>query len=151
MKKIEYFNIKNINEGYLHHYVNAGYKSKEEEKRNFDSCHETINSLFTNAVLLYKDNDYKKNINLFPFVIDCNALALEKNSKIAFLKQEGFNENEMEYAFLDTDENLKLEYRGIVQEKGDKNVVFLTDEDMKIYNKDCIFDTFREIQKKLFI
>jgi hypothetical protein len=152
MKKIEYFNIKNINEGFLHHYVNAGYKSKEEEKekRNFDNCTETVNLLFTNAVLLYKGNDYRKNINLFPFVIDYNALTLEKNSKIAFFKQEGFNENELEYAFFFSDENLKMEYRGIAQEKGNKNVVFLTDEDMKIYNKDCVLETFREIQKKLF-
>ena len=150
MKKIEYFNIKNINEGYLHHYVNAGYKSKEEDKRNFDCCTEMVNSLFTNAVLLYKGDNYKQNINLFPFVIDYNALILEKNSKIAFFKQEGFNENELEYAFLDMDENFKLKYRGIAQEKGDKNVVFLTDEDLKVYNRDCVFDTFREIQKKLF-
>jgi hypothetical protein len=151
MKKIEYFNIKNINVGYLHHYVNAGYKSKEEEKRNFDNCHETINSLFTNAVLLYKGTDYTTNINLFPFVIDYNALTLEKNSKIAFFLQEGFNENEIEYAFLDTDETFELEYKGIVQQKGGTNVVFLTDEDMKVYNIDCVFDTFRIIQKKLFM
>jgi len=150
MKKIEYYNIKNVNVGYLHHYVNAGYKSKEEEKRNFNNCNETINSLFTNAVLLYKGMDYTKNINLFPFVIDYNALTLEKNSKIAFFKQEGFNENELEYTFLDTAETFELEYKGIVQQRGDTNVVFLTDEDMKVYNKDCVFDTFREIQKELF-
>lgn len=153
MKKIEYFNIKNIDAGYLHHYVNLGYsrKSLEMEERNFDDCKKTINSLFTNAVLLYKGNDYTKNINLFPFVIDYNALTLEKNSKIAFFRQPAFDEDCLEYAFLDTDEIFELEHKGIVQQKGNKNVVFLTDEDMKIYNKDCVLTTFRMIEEKLFI
>ena len=152
MKKIEYFNIKNINAGYLHHYVNLGYsrKSLEMEERNFDNCTQTISSLFTNAVLLYKGNDYTKNINLFPFVIDYNALTLEKNSKIAFFRQPAFDEDCLEYAFLDTDEVFEIEYKGIVQQKGNKNVVFLTDEDMKIYNKDCVLSTFRMIEETLF-
>ncbi|MDR1167796.1 MAG: hypothetical protein LBK53_02755, partial [Heliobacteriaceae bacterium] len=153
MKKIEFFNIKNIDAGYLHHYVNLGYsrKSIEVEERSFDNCSETVNSLFTNAVLLYKGNSYTKNINLFPFVIDYNALTLEKNSKIAFFSQPAFDEDCLEYAFLDTDETFDLEYKGIVQQKGNKNVVFLTDEDMKIYSKDCVLTTFRMIQEKLFI
>ena len=153
MKKIEYFNIKNIEAGYLHHYVNLGYsrKSLEMEERNFDDCTETVNSLFTNAVLLYKGTDYTKNINLFPFVIDYNALTLEKSSKIAFFRQPAFDEDCLEYAFLDTDEIFDLEHKGIVQQKGNKNVVFLTDEDMKIYNKDCVLTTFRMIEEKLFI
>ena len=151
MKKIEYYNIKNINEGFLHHFVDTGYNSKKEiEKRNFDNCTATPNFLFTNAVLLYKGNDYQKNINLFPFVIDYHALKLEKKSKIAFFKQEDLNENELKYAYIDDNETLELEYSGIVQDKGNKNIVFLTDEDMKKYNEDCVFDSLHVIQDKLF-
>ena len=153
MKKIEFFNIKNIHAGYLHHFVNLGYnrKSLEMEERNFHNCTETVNSLFTNAVLLYKGSDYTKNINLFPFVIDYNALTLEKNSKIAFFRQPAFDEDCLEYTFLDTDEVFELEYKGIGEQKGNKNVVFLTDEDTIIYNKDCVLTTFRMIEEKLFI
>jgi len=154
MKKIEYISIKNINEGYLHYYVNAGYKfnEKEEEKRNFDNYSETVNKLFTNAVLFYKGNDYKKNINLFPFVIDRNALSMssDKNSKIAFFKQKSYKPNMLDYAYLSSDKTFELQYRGIAQEKGDKNVVFHTNEDMTVYNQDCVFDSYSEIQKKLF-
>ena len=153
MKKIEYFNIKNMDAGYLHHYVNLGYsrKSLEIEQRNFDNCTQAVNSLFTNAVLLYKGDDYTKNINLFPFVIDYNALTLEKNSKIAFFCQPAFDEDCLEYIYLDTDEVFELEHKGIVKQKGNKNVVFLTDDDMKIYNKDSVLITFRMIEEKLFI
>ena len=150
MKKIEYFNIKNIDEGYLHHYVNLSKGESQIGKRNFDNCPDTIKSLSTNAVLLYKGDDYKKNINLFPFVIDYNALILEQLSQIAFFKEEGNTSNKLEYSYLNIDKNEELKYIGIVQQKGDKNVVFLTDDDMKVYNVDCVFDTFREIQNKLF-
>jgi len=150
MKKIEYFNIKNIAEGYLHHYVNLNKGESQIGKRNFDDCPDTIKSLSTNAVLLYKGNDYKKNINLFPFVIDYNALMLEQLSQIAFFEEEGNTRNRLEYSYLNIDKNEELKYTGIVQQKGNKNVVFLTDNDMKVYNIDCVFDTFREIQNKLF-
>ena len=153
MKKIEYFNIKNLDAGYLHHYVNLGYsrKSLETEERNFDNRANSISSLFTNAVLLYKGNDYAENINLFPFVIDYNALTLEKNSKIALFRQPAFDEECLEYVFLDTDEVFELEYKGIAEQKDNKNVVFLTDDDMIIYNKDSVLTTFRMIEEKLFI
>jgi len=154
MKKIEYFNIKNINTGYLHHYVkDAGRNSEGEEKRNFDNGNETINSLFTNAVLLYKGDDYTKNINLFPFIIDDNALNMETHkSKIAFFEAEGNTSDKLTYSFWDNKSYriLELEYKGIVKQKEDKNEVFLTNDNMKQYNIDCVFDAFREIQKTLF-
>ena len=134
----------------MHRYVDLSKGEFQIEKRNYDDCPDTIKALSTNAVLLYKDNDYKKNINLFPFVIDYNALMLEQLSQIAFFKEEGNKRNKLEYSYLNIDKNEELKYTGIVQQKGDKNVVFLTDEDMKVYNEDCVFDTFREIQNKLF-
>jgi hypothetical protein len=155
MKKIEYLNIKKIEDGYLHHYVNLGYNqnSAEVEKRNFDNNHEVVKSLFTNAVLLYKGKNYTNNINLFPFVIDYNALTFEQNSKIAFfLHPSLLDKDSLVYSFLEDikDGSFELKYKDIVEKRGGKNVVYLTNDDMKIYNIDCVITTLRMIQKALF-
>ena len=159
MKKIEFYNIKQIDNGYLYHYVHVGARKdsksgEEDEERNFDNRIEKVNSLFTNAVLLYKGNDYMKNINLFPFVIDYNALTMEKKSRIAFFLQSSHLRDILKYTFLDTfletSEIFELEYTGIAEKKDNKNTVFHSDNDIKIYNMDCVYSTFRKIEEILF-
>jgi hypothetical protein len=158
MKKIEYFKIKKRDDaaGYLHHYVNIGneIESCGVEERKFDSSDKTVTSLFTNAVLLYRGEDYTCNINLFPFVIDYNALVLEKEPNIAFFFDSS-EDGKLDYSYIDNNESVKLKHENIVRQKlklgGSKHDVYLTDDDLKIYNKDCVIDTFHMIQESLFI
>ena len=163
MKKIECFNIKNIGTDYLHHHDNLGLgddkKATEEkiQKRNYHICCEKVNSMFTYALLLYKGDDYTQNINLFPFVIDINALNFEPISRIAFFRKSILDKPRLQYAYLltgkgkDDDKYFELEHKGIEQQKEKNNVIFLTDDEMKIYNKDRVYTTFKEIEKQLFI
>ncbi|MDR1738351.1 MAG: hypothetical protein LBR66_05985 [Candidatus Symbiothrix sp.] len=141
MKKIEYFHIKNIDKRYLY-CTTIGGSATEKEERKFDNSQQPDNALFSNAVLLYKGSDSTQNINLFPFVIDYNALILEKLTRIAFFKSNAFDEKKLEYAYINDKEELELEYKSITQHN--------TDEDMKQYNINCVFDAFRKIQKTLF-
>jgi|GEM_PF-2416269 len=163
MKKIECFNIKNIGTDYLHHHDNLGLgddkKATEEkiQKRNYHICCEKVNSMFTYALLLYKGDDYTQNINLFPFVIDINALNFEPISRIAFFRKSVLDKPRLQYAYLltgkgkDDNKYFELEYKGIVSQKEKNDVIFLTDDEMKIYNKDCVYTTFKKIEKQLFI
>ena len=148
MKKIECINIKNVSTNYLHHHDYLG----RDKKTNI--CREMDKPLFSYAVLLYRGNDYIKNINLFPFAIDINALNFDNNvSRIAFINQPVRDKHRLKYTYFDTGKDVDppVEYKEIIQQKGKDNVVFLTDEEMKIYNKDCVYITFKKIEEQLFI
>ena len=149
VKKIECFNIKNISTKYLLHHDSFGRHEKKNIYNEMDS------SLFSYAVLLYKGDNYTRNINLFPFVIDINALNFDNNvSRIAFFRQPVSDEPCLEYEDLKKekdDSSYVLEYKGIVKLKENNNDFSLTNEEMKIYNKDCVFQTFKKIEEQLFI
>jgi len=153
MKKIECFNIKNVETKYLHHHDHlkldlAGHVSVNE-KKGYNICNEKKNSLFTYAVLLYKGEDYTKNINLFPFVIDYNALTFEKTPRIAFFRETVFDEKCLEYGYLDKNEDLFLKYDDDIGEKSKSDVIYLTDKEMETYNQNAVYTTFQKIEEQL--
>jgi hypothetical protein len=154
MKKIEYQNFKKMNTGYLHHYVTLAHNTESKEpveKSRYNECNDSSHSVFTNAVLLYNGDDYTQNINLFPFVIDDNALKMVGSSRIAFFRKYALENGKLEYTFLKDGSNLFLENKHILQKKKNEKDVYLSDEDIKIYNVDCVVETFHKIQKTLFI
>lgn len=150
MKKIECFNIKNIGINYLHHH---DYLGRDKKTNIYD---EMISPLFSYAVLLFKGDDYTQNINLFPFAIDINALNFDNTvSRISFFRQPVRDKPRLKYDYLkkekDGDSDFELEYKGIARQKAKDNMPFLTDEEMRTYNKDCVYNTFNIIGEQLFI
>ena len=81
VKDITYEEIRNSTVEYLHSYTFLGVDNEDNmysEKFKYDS-----KPISTDAVLLYK-NKYQEGINLFPFIIDINALTDESEVKICF-------------------------------------------------------------------
>jgi len=150
MKKIDYRQIRNKLPDYLHQYIALGIDNKahvDAEKSELQKS-----AVFTDAVLLYKGDDYNNHcINLFPLVIDYNALSIEHGAKICFFsyKQNPFDEDSLEYICLEDNSKIALEKNNILARKKDINDIFLSKEEMKIYNIDCIIDVFNEMQECL--
>ncbi len=149
MKRIGYRQTKARNDEprYLHRYIALGIDNKanvDAEKINY-----VKEPVYTDAVLLYKGENYIASINLFPFVIDYNALSFEQGSKICFFHLKPIASNDIEYLFLDDNKTVLLEHKAVMSKKNDANEIFLSNEDFKTHNIDCVIDAFNEVQKCL--
>ncbi len=137
MKEISYRKIRNKKPNYLHQYVALGIDSSAHVDAEMSKLADA--AVFTDAVLLYKGDDYQCCINLYPFVIDYNALSFEQGTRICFFSSQEFMKEVLMYICMDDNSQNKLE-------KSNKtDVNFLSNEDMKKFNVDCIIDTFNEM------
>ena len=81
VKEITYNNIRNEDVRYLHSYTFLGVDNDDKlfsTKFKYDQ-----HPISNDAVLIYKDK-YQEGLNLFPFIIDVNALTNELEVKICF-------------------------------------------------------------------
>jgi hypothetical protein len=148
IKRIGYQQIRNADPRYLHRYAALGIDSKaniDAEKINY-----TPETTFTDAVLLYRGDNYHESINLFPFVIDYNALTFEQGSKICFYRCKDMGQdNRLEYLFLEDNSSIYLEWQGILKPDTDFNELMMRDADRKILNLDAVVEQFQEARKAL--
>lgn len=153
IKDIDYNQQRNDKQGiYMHNYSllegdSQANNTNQEKVRKEDS------PVISYAVLLFKDN-YRQNINLVPFIIDYNGLALAGGSKICF------------YSFCDIYDDLKLNYSFIEDNSrvtikkssnpkpDDKdikatNIWLANPQNRKDMNFDNVFNMFNEAKKTL--
>ena len=97
LKDINYSQQRNEKTGlYLHNYTYLAGDTRDNNL-NKTKVRREDSPVLSFAVLLFKDN-YRQNINLDPFIIDYNGLALTGGSKICF------------YSHINTYSDLKLNY-----------------------------------------
>jgi hypothetical protein len=147
IKHIGYRQSRNAIPHYLHRYAALGIDSKanvDAEKINY-----TPRTVHTDAVLLYRGDNYQDNINLFPFVIDFNALTFEHGSKICFYRSQEITDGSLEYLFLEDNSTLNLESKGILKADTDYNELMLSNDNRKILNLDSVVEQFREARRCL--
>ncbi|PZX61060.1 hypothetical protein LV84_00048 [Algoriphagus ratkowskyi] len=100
INEIDYNQQRNDEEGlYLHNYTLLIGESLANDDSQSNVRRES-SPVISHAVIIFKDN-YRKNINLDPFIIDFNGLKLVGGSKICF------------YSHADTYDDLNLNYRFI--------------------------------------
>lgn len=100
INEIDYNQQRNDAEGlYLHNYTLLVGESQANDTSQSNVRRES-SPVISHAVIIFKDN-YRKNINLDPFIIDFNGLKLEGGSKICF------------YSYCETYDELNLNYRFI--------------------------------------
>lgn len=139
IKHIGYHQSRNTDPRFLHRYLALGIDSKanvDAEKVNF-----IPEPVTTDAVLLYR-GDYKTHTNLFPFVIDFNALQFEHGAKICFFQSKNLTDGSLEYLFLENNTLEYIEKKGLVQQGGDLNDLLLKEENQKIMKLDSVVDQF---------
>jgi len=147
IKHIGYRHIRNADAHYLHHYAALGIDSKanvDAEKINY-----TPQTVDTDAVLLYRGDNYAENINLFPFVIDYNALTLEQGSKVCFYHCKEISDGSIEYLFLEDNSTIDIARKGLLKPDTDYNELMMNRDNQKILSLDSVVDQFREARRCL--
>lgn len=145
IKRIGYKQMRHVDPRYLHRFAALGIDSKanvDAEKVIY-----TADTVHTDAVLIYKGQDYKENINLFPLVIDYNALTFEHGAKICFYQGKDVADGSLEYRFLEDDSNIQIELKGVIQEDTDYNQLMLKEESQIALNLDQVIIAFEEARR----
>ncbi len=146
IKSIGYFEMRNSKPHYLYNYTALGIDVKSninQEMVNYQDV--PIN---TDAVLLYKGN-YQQNINLFPFVIDENALKLEGGTKICFYACHNLSDGSLNYNFLEDNSTVNIANTGTLQTATDMNALFLDPKKRKDLRFDAVYTLFQEAKKAI--
>jgi hypothetical protein len=142
IKRIGYQQIRNAEANYLHRYAALGIDSKaniDAEKINY-----TPETTHTDAVLLYQGDHYRQNINLFPFVIDYNALTFEQGAKICFYRARDMHDDQrLEFLFLEDNSSVYLECKGILKPDTVMNELMMRDADRIVLNLDSVVEQFQ--------
>lgn len=147
IKHIGYRQIRKANPHYLHRYAALGIDSKANE--NAEKINYTEMPTHTDSVLLYSGNDYGSGINLSPFVIDYNALTLEKGTRICFFHLSSMDDGSLEYRVLDDNSLLHLEPYHLPVEGADFGDLLMKEENLKKLNLDNVVSDFAEARQAL--
>ncbi len=145
IKRIGYKQMRHVDPRYLHRFAALGIDSKanvDAEKVIY-----TADTVHTDAVLLYKGNDYRDNINLFPLVIDYNALTFEHGARVCFYRGKDIADGSLEYCFLEDESTIQIEMQGILQDDTDYNVLMLKEENQITLNLDQVIVAFEEARR----
>lgn len=145
IKKIGYQEIRNADPHYVHRYTALGVDGKANY--NAEKINYTPQTVHTDAVLIYKGEDYSDNIDLFPFAIDYNALTFENGAKICFYRSRNFSDDSLEYFFhIDNSVNF-IEYKAILGSKPEYNELLKDKDNRKIMNLDMVVTQFEDARK----
>lgn len=148
IKRIHFEQMRNEEAKYLHHFSALGIDSKanvDAERINY--AQETVP---TEAVLLYRGEHYQDNINLFPFVIDYNAITFEQGTKICFFHSRDISDsNCLNYLVLDDDGILRLSFNDIAQKNIGLQAGLWTDADRSALNIDKVISQYSAASKAL--
>lgn len=148
IKKVGYRLIRHGQPEFLHRYVAIGIDvkfSEDTEKGKWTSSGEQ-----NPAVLLYPGEEYSQGVNLFPFVIDYNALTFEQGAKICFFSAQDLSEDSLlEYRFLGDNSTVPVRRQGVFHPGAKLDELMLLPESLKAFNLDCVVDSFMETRHAL--
>jgi hypothetical protein len=144
IKSIGYFEMRNSKPHYLYNYTALGIDIKSnvnQERVNYAEA--PIN---TDAVLLYKGS-YQQNLNLFPFIIDVNALAFEGGAKICFYSSHDNADGSLNYNFLEDNSIVNITNTETLKPGSDINELLLDPKKRKDMRFDTVFTLFHEAKR----
>jgi hypothetical protein len=153
IKDIDYNQQRNDREGlYLHNYtlIEGDGQTSSNNKGKVKKETSPVNSY---AVLLFKDN-YRKNINMVPFIIDYNGLGDYGESKICFYSFcNTYDDLNLNYSFIE--DNSMVTIKKSSNPKPDDNNALAINrwlanpENRKDMNFDNVFNMFNDAKKIL--
>jgi hypothetical protein len=154
IKRIGYKQMRHVAPRYLHRFAALGIDSKanvDAEKVLY-----TESTVHTDAVLIYTGDHYEQNVNLFPLVIDYNALTFEQGVKICFFQSKDVADGSLEYQFLEDGSIIYVEEQGLLNTSLDYNELMLKPEGQIKLNLDQVVAAFKEarvaiLQEEVFL
>lgn len=148
IKNIGYREVRNDTPIYLHRFNALGIDSKANvDAEKIKGIEGTVH---TDAVLFYRGNDYRDNINLYPFVIDYNTLTSERGAKICFFQCINLGDDSLEYVFLEDNSTINIEKREGLHSNIDLGELMMMDNDQQnIFNLNCVVDGFEQAKRDI--
>ncbi|HPE75553.1 MAG TPA: hypothetical protein PLC80_05670 [Draconibacterium sp.] len=149
IKSIDYLEMRNTRPQYLYNYTdlcgieNKSNKNPEQEKIKYEDS--PIN---TDAVFIYKDN-YKQGLNLFPFIIDMNALSLTGGQKICFYAAKATADGSLNYSFIEDNSIVNIKNTNTLKPGIDVRELMSDSNSLKDLRFDTVFNLFREAKKAI--
>lgn len=146
IKNITYKETRNAPPRYLHSYTVLGIDSKSNI--NTERVNYVEEPISTQAILLFKGR-YQQNINLFPFLIDVNALTDETGAKVCFYSHLDISDGSLNYQFMDDNSYENITYQKAWKEGDDMNQLMLDRDKRRAYNLDTVFLQFQDAKDAL--
>jgi len=140
IKQIGYLHSRDADPYYLHRYTALGIDSKANV--NAEKVNYTPQTVYTDAVLLYQGDHYQHSVNLYPFVIDYNALTFEQGAKICFYRSQSLSDGSLEYLFLEDNSVIQIEKQELPSD--DYNQLMMKWEQRKTLNLNGVVDKFKD-------
>jgi len=130
---------------YLHHYsiVRPGDKNTNSGFVNYVDW-----PFWTDTILLYKKGYNQDGINLFPFIIDFNAIIAEEEPKICVFSFKD-NSDSLKYRFMKDSGTKKLEYKGVLKNEVDLNMVMKEPNKRSELKLDIVIMKYYEARKDI--
>ncbi|MEO1652169.1 MAG: hypothetical protein AAFU64_01385 [Bacteroidota bacterium] len=148
IKQVGYKQLRNADPNYMHRYTALGIDNKANQ--DAEKYLYTPQSTTTDSVLIYKGTHYQKNMNLFPFVIDYNALTFESGAKVCFFQCRSINDpNILEYLFLEDGSIQRIELKNILQTYPNLNHLIADKDKFKLHNIDSVVLQFQEARQQI--
>jgi len=102
----------------------------------------------SNAVMIYK-GDYRRGINLFPFIIDLNSITEEGYPKLYIFLHMGNIPDMLTYEFIEGEQIYQILGSGRRRSIKDLNEEMTDADKRKLYRHDRIYEVFRDDKKAL--
>ncbi len=151
IKKIEYQRFRDKPAHYIKDFNILGRKSKRQQDDDTSQHGRLIryskDPSDTYAIFLWKG---RTNVNLFPFILDFNALANEEHPKIYFFDHR-IDDNTLKYFFSEGESYKELTYLGIMEQKEhDRQQDIVADDEQLSLKIDIAIQQFLAAYNTLF-
>ena len=146
IKRIVYDEMRNQAPRYLHSYAALGIDSKF--KLNAERVKYAEDPVNTDAILLYKGR-YEESVNLFPFIIDVNALTFEEGAKVCFYSRKDIADGSLDFRFLEDHQLENIVFHNVFRPDTDINQLMMDPEQRKRFKLDQVYLQFQEAQAAL--
>jgi len=146
IKSIVYDEMRNQAPRYLHSYAALGIDSKFN--LNAERVKYAEGPVNTDAILLYKGR-YEESVNLFPFIIDVNALTFEGGAKVCFYSSKDIADSSLNFRFLEDNQVENIVFHDTHNPGTDINELMMDPERRKRFKLDQVYLQFQEAQAAL--
>lgn len=140
IKNITYDEMRNVKPRYIHQFAALGIDSKSKINSERIKYEET--PINTDAILFYKGR-YQDSLNLFPFIIDLNALKSEGGSKICFYDAKDMSDGSLNYRFLEDNAIENIVFQDIQAKETDINTLISDLDKRDTVKLDMAFTQFQ--------
>lgn len=145
IRAIGYFETRNRKPYYLYNSTALGVDSKVNVNQEQFTYAEAPT---TDAVLLYGENQGQR-INLYPFVIDANALAFEGGAKIYFYACRNYADDNLQYQFVEDNSAIGIGNTKTLRSGTDMAEVVTDAASRRALRFDAVHALFHEAKKAL--